>query len=158
LSARVYTALIFFQRKIARAGLKPALLELALRREQGRLRSSDAETYRVACASAGGLRESAAFCRSIRKEPPMKSRAGNGRRRNAASQAHEEDRFGEGTSHEGERIVEAIAEGAAAPGSSPQAEEIARRAYQRYLAREQQGEAGSPEQDWLAAEEELRRS
>jgi hypothetical protein len=87
----------------------------------------------------------------------MKSRAGNGRRRSATSQPHEEDRFGEGTSHEGERIAEALAESAGAPGESPRAEEIARRAYERYLVREQQGEAGSPEEDWLAAEQELRR-
>jgi predicted nucleic acid-binding protein len=79
----------------------------------------------------------------------MKSQAGNGRRRSAASRAHEEDRFGEGTSREGERIAEALA-------GSPSQEEIARRAYERYLAREEQGQPGSPEDDWLAAEQELR--
>lgn len=87
----------------------------------------------------------------------MKSRAGNGRRRSAASGAHEEDRFGAGTSHEGEQIAEALAEDSAGRGQSPSADEIARRAYERYLVREQQGEAGSPEQDWLAAEQELRK-
>jgi hypothetical protein len=34
-------------------------------------------------------------------------------------------------------------------------EEVARRAYERYLARD--GQEGSPEDDWLAAEEELKR-
>lgn len=87
----------------------------------------------------------------------MKSRAGNGRRRAAPSRAHEEDRFGEGTSREGERIAEALAEGEEAGGQSPTAEDIARRAYERYLVREQQGAAGSPEEDWLAAEEDLRK-
>jgi hypothetical protein len=82
----------------------------------------------------------------------MKSREGNGRRRSTASRTHEDDRFGEGTSREGGRIASALTGGA----GSPSQEEIARRAYERFLAREERGQDGSPEDDWLAAEEELR--
>jgi hypothetical protein len=85
-------------------------------------------------------------------------------RRNGSGQSQQEDRFGEGQSHEGQRIAGALSgqaghqqpvdDGASAGG--PSAEEIAQRAYERYLARGE-GEGGSPEDDWLAAEEELRR-
>jgi hypothetical protein len=43
---------------------------------------------------------------------------------------------------------------AAAPKQEPTHDEIAKRAYELYLARG--GDAGEPEQDWLRAESELR--
>lgn len=80
----------------------------------------------------------------------------------AAKRTRQDDRFGAGRSREAEQISDALGEQSDASaadggsgGSSPSEEEIARRAYERYLTRG--GADGSPEQDWLAAEDELRR-
>jgi hypothetical protein len=69
----------------------------------------------------------------------------------------QDDRFGAGRSREAEQIARALRdeEGVSAgDAAEPSPAEIAQRAYELYLTRGSEG--GSPEQDWLAAEEELR--
>jgi hypothetical protein len=78
---------------------------------------------------------------------------GAGKRGQAQTQPQTVDRFAAGRSHEGDVIAESLRE--VGSRAEPTADEIAQRAYEKYLMR---GDGdGTPEQDWLAAENELRR-